>query len=61
MTDMEACERLARWLYVPSERPGNVMASPESLWRMLHGLTRPGSEWAGFATGMAELIREACS
>jgi hypothetical protein len=61
MNEMEACERMARWLYLPEERPGYVLASQESLWRMLDGLTRPESEWKEFAASMVASIREACS
>jgi hypothetical protein len=54
-----ACELMALWVYNETTRPKDVIASKETIWRMLNGFTNPNSSFRQFAFDvLAMMLRE---
>lgn len=57
LSEMEAIRLMALWVYRPEHRqPSDLIASPETLFRMADGFARPDSEFREFAYGMKAAI-----
>lgn len=56
MTELEALEKMAWWMYRPDERPKTILVSPETIWRMAHGFVHLNSDYHHFAYAMKRAI-----